>query len=225
MGAGPRGVIAGAADPGRFGRRPRPVRGARRQDDAARRGRPPRDGSRCVREPPRKASREPPAHPSRRRAGHGRCLDVAAEARVRRDPARRALLGDRHLPPPSRSPLSRPAAAHRRERQAAGQAARPRGRVAQARREPRLFGLLARARRRRGSRSVLPRSSFGLAHRPAIASSKFCTHLKPGLGPHSPGLARIRRWPRRLLHGAPCPRRLNAVNRSRDHHRAFHPVR
>ena len=60
-------------------------------------------------------------------------LDWKPTRAVRRDPARRALLGDRHLPPPSRSALPRPARDHRRERRAAGAAARPRRRLARSR--------------------------------------------------------------------------------------------
>ena len=86
-----------------------------------------------------------------RRAGRGRRADVAAGARVRRDPARRALLGHRHLPPPSRSALSRPAPDHRRQRRAAGAAARSCRRMAEARRRSGLFGLLARTGGRRGA--------------------------------------------------------------------------
>ena len=78
---------------------------------------------------------------------------------VRRDPARRALLGDRHLPPPSRSALPRAARDHRRQRRAPGAAARPRGAMAEARRSAGLFGLLARTGGRRAGRRRVPRGN------------------------------------------------------------------
>ena len=74
--------------------------------------------------------------------------DMVAARPGRRDPARRALLGDRHLPPPSRRPPPRPPARHRRARRGAEGDARPRRRLAEARRHPGLFGLLAGAARK-----------------------------------------------------------------------------
>ena len=66
------------------------------------------------------------------------------------DPARRALLGDRHVPPPPRGPVPRPSADHRRggaelQSKLLARAAR----LAAPRRRARLFGLLARAAGRR----------------------------------------------------------------------------
>ena len=94
----------------------------------------------------------------RRRARRGRRADLEADAPVRRDPARRALLGDRHVPPPSRGALPRPAArSSPTSAELQAQAARPRRAMAEARRSAGLFGLLARAAGRR-SRSSRPSS-------------------------------------------------------------------
>ena len=75
----------------------------------------------------------------------------------RRDPARRALLGDRHLPPPSRRAPPRPPRAIAEMARGPEGDAGARRRLAEARRNPGLCGLLARTRGRRGGRRRLPR--------------------------------------------------------------------
>ena len=80
-------------------------------------------------------------------------LDWAPPNAVRRHPARRALLGDRHLPPPSRSALPRPARDHRRERRAAGPPARPRRRHGSGRAAP--WSMRSARSSRRKARSVV----------------------------------------------------------------------
>ena len=76
--------------------------------------------------------------------------DLVGLRTVRRNSARRALLIDRHHPPPPRHPLSQIAEGHRGPGPPPGAASRQCRLAAQARRQPRLFHLLARARGRRG---------------------------------------------------------------------------
>jgi ribulose-phosphate 3-epimerase len=80
---------------------------------------------------------------------------------LRRHPAGRALLGDRHVPPPSGRAVGR---APQRRRQPGGRAVqdpRQRRRSPQARRPPRLHRLLAGARRGRGPGRGLPGAPQG----------------------------------------------------------------
>ena len=108
VGAGRGGGAAGAAAARRAGRaHPRHVRRARRQDRAARAGARSGHGARSLGRAPEAARRQSPAG-----AAHA---DIAvgdaqfSGAAVRRDPGRRALLGDRHDPPPSRCRLDQEA--------------------------------------------------------------------------------------------------------------------
>ena len=102
VGAGCRGGTAGAA--ARRGRRPsrrRSLRGARRQDRAACRRRRPRHRGRPLAGAARPPARKSRAAFARRRAGQRRCRGMEGRT-VRRRAARRAVLVDRHHPPPSR---------------------------------------------------------------------------------------------------------------------------
>jgi 16S rRNA (cytosine967-C5)-methyltransferase len=97
--------------------RARRLRGAGRQDDAAGRRRPPGlalDRSRNGSSAWRRISSAPAWKPSSSCAD---ALEWEPEA-VRRESSRRALLGDRHVPPPSGSAVPRPAPHHRRSRRA-----------------------------------------------------------------------------------------------------------
>ena len=82
----------------------------------------------------------------RRRRRHGMAVGA-----VRRRAARRALLGDRHHPPPSRYPLAQARIGHRVACRPAAPAAGARGRTHTAGRAHRLLHLFARAGRGRGA--------------------------------------------------------------------------
>ena len=115
VGAGSRRLAPRAADPGRRHARARPVRRAGRQDDAARRRRARRHRARPLAKVVWHDLRENLARTGlEAETVVADVLRLDARRAVRRDPARRALLGDRHLPPPSRSALPRPARDHRR---------------------------------------------------------------------------------------------------------------
>ena len=92
------------------------------------------------------------------RARRGRHPGMGAGRKIRRRAPRRALLGDRHHPPPSRHPLAEAAGGHRHARRAAGENARPRRRAGEARRAAGLLHLLARAGGRRGAGRAVPRA-------------------------------------------------------------------
>ncbi len=145
VGAGSGRVAPGTFDSSRREGRARPLRGAWRQDDAARSGGSSGRRRRCARGASPKAAREPGSDASRSRAHRGGRAYLEAAPGIRRDPSRRALLRNRHLPPPSGSSVSRPPRHYRLRRRASVEAARPRRALAQARRRARLFGLLAGA--------------------------------------------------------------------------------
>ena len=151
-------IATSASHSARRRRRARPLRGTGRQDDAARGRRPPRYRSRRV---------EVVSNDLRENLDRTH-LDaelVTADARswepraVRRDPARCALFGDRHVPPSSRSLYrARPASSLRAPscRLACSSALiewlKPGG-------SPRLLGLLARAGRRGASSAFIAESA------------------------------------------------------------------
>jgi hypothetical protein len=94
---------------------------------------------------------------------------IAAEGAGGRDSARRALFGDRHLPPsPRRAPPRSPEGDSRARGRAGGDAG-ARRRLAEARRQPGLCGLLARTRGGRGGGRGFPRSPRRLHSRRAAA--------------------------------------------------------
>ena len=103
--------------------RRRSLRRARRQDRAARRGRRPGHRGRPLAAAARAAAAEPRAARPHRRDRRRRCRRMAGRA-VRRRAARRALLVDRHDPPPSRHPLAQARDRHRGARGAAAPPAR-----------------------------------------------------------------------------------------------------
>ena len=161
-----------------------------------------------------------------------RCPDLEPAAPVRRDPARCALLGHRHLPPPSRGPLSRPPADHRGQRRHAGAAARSCRPMAEARRRARLFGLLARAARGRGHRPCVRRpTQFRIVPPEAgelpdfvTASPEGWVRILPGLLEQEGGLdgffmarlVRARLIPSNRLHGRTAHRSIDPLRRLRQ---------
>ena len=193
----------------------RPLRGARRQDRPARRRRSARCSPSTVRPgacervaenmAPAAASRSRPASPTRR----------ASRPALRRRPPRRALLGDRHDPPPSRRRLDQGRGGHPQARRppgppprqgggadrspAAGSSTAPaRSSRRRARTRPRPFSAGIRTSR---PRPVAPEEVGGLAERvtpPGDLRTLPC-HLRLGD-------ARARRA-RRLLRGPLCPQR------------------
>ncbi len=161
VGAGCGGGTSGA--PPRRGRRPscrRSLRGARRQNRAARgggrtrhRGRP-LAGAAC---PPARKSR---AAFARRRSGQRRCRGMECRT-VRRRAARRAVLVHRHHPPPSRHSVAQDRSRHHEARRLAATPDRSRG----------------DARRGRAARwSIAPARSNP---RKARTSSQACSRASP----------------------------------------------
>ena len=145
----PARLIPADAEP-RIGR----LRGARRQDHATRCGRPSSDRARPLRKSSGPTFRQ--SFANRARGGHRcrRCAGMGSGLPVRCRLARCALLGNRHLPPPSRSALPGPAGDHRTKRGASGAAARTGRRLGPARRKPRLCRLQPRAARKARSGST-----------------------------------------------------------------------
>ena len=146
VGAGRRRGAAGAASRRRarqVGRRP--LRRARRQDRAARRRRRPRHRGRPLRSRGSSGLRQNLTRLGLDAETVAADVTRMAGGAVRRGAARRALLVDRHHPPPSRHPLAQARSGHRDARRPAAPAARARGRADAARRHARLLHLLARA--------------------------------------------------------------------------------
>ena len=171
-----RGPMVGAGfrrlDPGaparrrRWPDRARSVRRAGRQDDAARRRRLPGHRRGFQRGAAGAAAREFRSAPACRPRWSPPTSTRWAPSRAgRRDPARRALLGDRHLPPPpGRAAPGAPVGDRRTGGRPGGDAA-PRGRMAEAGRDVGLFGLLAGAAGGRGGGARLPRRASRLSPR------------------------------------------------------------
>ena len=144
----------------------RSLRGARRQDRAARRmpaRRSPRSTARAARLARLRQNLDAAGADGRDRRGRRRAMERRP---VRRRAARRALLLDRHHPPPSRHPLAQDARPTRQARRLAAPAARPCRGAAQARRHAGLLHLLAGAR---GGRAG-DRRTAGAPARPAPQS-------------------------------------------------------
>ena len=123
VGAGSRRVAAGAADPAGAPKRARSLRRARRQDDAARGSRPPRHRASMHREVvSHDCARISSGRISMRQLVEADALQWKPERAVRRDPARRALLRDRHVPPPPEVLYRARPENHCRQRRASGAA-------------------------------------------------------------------------------------------------------
>ncbi len=118
----------------------------------------------------RAAEAEPRAARARRRNRRRRCHGVAVGA-VRRRAARRALLGDRHHPPPSGYPLAQARIGHRNARRPAAPAAGARGRADASRAASSSIAPVRSSRTRAWSRSteLLARDSR-VRRRPLAAS-------------------------------------------------------
>src|SRR5215217_6396746 len=152
-----RGGAAGAPPRGEARRaRRRPLRRARRQDGAARERR--RQGARGRSLPASaQAPRREHGAPASRGRDQGRGRADARGRTLRRRPPRRALLGDRHHPPPSGRAMDEARGGPCEACRPAGAAPRQGGGVDAARRAPHLLHLLARAGGGRAPGRELPR--------------------------------------------------------------------
>ena len=170
--------------------------------------------------------RESRPYTSRRGTGCRRCPEVEARAHIRRGPARRALLRHRHLPPSPGGPLPGPAEDRSRQCRSPGEPAFARGRMAEAGRDPDLFGVLARAAGGRTGNRRLFASARQFLAQPDPCPSRLRSRIGRS-GSHPPRLARSRRRSRRLLYRAACPAELIPSNRAHGPavNCAFNPVR
>ena len=194
-------------------RRARPVRRAGRQDDAARRGRPPRHGGRFVGKSSRTTARESRAHASRRRAGRSRCADMGARrasstrscsTRPARRPAPSAAIPKSSTARGRRSSPTAPSS-RRKLLDRAAQWLKPGGALVYS---------VCSLEPQEGEEVVaafLGRRDSDFALDAPAELPDFVTPIARRLGPHPARPARSRRRARRLLHGAACPRAVNPV--------------